>query len=548
MKLVIVGGVAGGASAAARARRLDEQAEILILERGEFVSFANCGLPYHIGGEIQQRDELLITTPETFQENFNIEARAGHEVTAIDRAARTVTVCEGASGREYYESYDKLVLSQGAAPVRLDLPGADHPRIFTLRTIPDIDQVKALVDGGATTAVVMGAGYIGLEGVEALRHRGLEVDLLELQNQVLPVMDAEMVGDLATHLKEHGVRLRLGTTATEFKDENGRVVLRLDNGEQLIADFVMMAVGVRPETGLAAAAGLTLGERGGVAVDEHQRTSDPDIYAAGDMVEVTDTVTGAAALIPLAGPANRQGRIAADHICGRDSAYTTTQGTAVVKVFDMAGALTGATESALQRAGRPFHKIYLWPFGHASYYPGTAQMHIKVLFDPGDGAILGAQIVGRDGMDKRIDVFAVAIRTGLTVFDLEHLELAYAPPYGSAKDPVNMAGFVGANILNGDVRFWFCEDYPEKTARGTIVDVRTKKEYKSGHIPGAVNIPLDETRTRIEELRGLTEPLFVYCLTGIRSYLVYRILVQSGCEEIFNLAGGWKTWESYNRR
>ncbi|MHB1391067.1 MAG: FAD-dependent oxidoreductase [Thermoleophilia bacterium] len=548
MKLVIVGGVAGGASAAARARRLDEQAEILILERGEFVSFANCGLPYHIGGEIQRRNDLLITTPDTFHENFNIQARPGHEVTAIDRAGRTVTVREAATGREYRETYDKLVLSQGAAPVRLDIPGADHPRIFTLRTIPDMDKVMALVDSGATTAVVMGAGYVGLEAVEALRHRGLAVDLLELQKQVLPVMDAEMVGDLAAHMTAHGVRLRLGTTANEFRDALGRVELVLDNGESVIADFVLMAVGVRPETGLAAATGLKLGERGGVAVDEHQRTSDPDIYAVGDMVEVTDTVTGAAALIPLAGPANRQGRIAADHICGRDSAYTTTQGTAVVKVFDMTAALTGATEAGLRRAGRPFHKIYLWPFGHASYYPGTDQMHVKVLFDPGDGAILGAQIVGRDGVDKRMDVFAVALRTGLTVFDLEHLELAYAPPYGSAKDPVNMAGFMGANVLNGDVRFWFCEDFPERTGDGTIVDVRTKKEFEAAHIPGAVHIPLDEARARVEEFRVLTGPLYVYCLTGIRSYLAYRILVQSGCEEVFNLAGGWKTWESYNRR
>lgn len=548
MKLVIVGGVAGGASAAARARRLNEQAEILILERGEFVSFANCGLPYRIGGEIERRDDLLIATARTFRENFNIEARTGHEVTAIDRAGKTVTVREAASGREYSEPYDKLILSQGAAPVRLDLPGADHPRIYALRTIPDMDQVKALVDGGAGTAVVMGAGYVGLETVEALRHRGLTVDLLELQYQVLPVMDAEMAGDLAAHLRQRGVRLRLGTTATAFKDAQGRVEVQLDNGETVIADFVLMAVGVRPETGLAAAAGLKLGQRGGVAVDEHLCTSDPDIYAAGDMVEVTDTVTGAAALIPLAGPANRQGRIAADHICGRDSSYTSTQGTAIVKVFDMTGALTGATETSLRRAGRPFHKIYLWPFGHASYYPGTDRMHIKVLFDPEDGSILGAQIVGHDGVDKRIDVFAVAIRTGLTVFDLEHLELAYAPPYGAAKDPVNMAAFVGANVLNGDARFWYCEDYPEKTAAGTIVDVRTKKEYEAGHIPGAVHIPIDEARARLDEFRQLPAPLYVYCLTGIRSYLVYRILVQSGCERVFNLAGGWKTWESYCRR
>lgn len=542
MKVVIVGGVAGGASAAARLRRLSEEAEIIILERGEYVSFANCGLPYHIGGEIKRRRDLLIATPELFREQFNIDVRTGHEVTAIDRGGRSVQVTERLTGREYDEPYDRLLLCQGAAPVRPALPGIDHPRIYSMRNIPDMDLVKKLVDGGAKTAVVVGAGYVGLEMVEALVHRGLKVDLVELQEQVLPILDPEMASDLRFHLEEKGVRVRLGTGVKVFHDVNGRVEIELADGQSVAADFVLMAIGVVPESGLAQAAGLETGARGSVRVDEHLRTSDPEIYAAGDMVEVTDTVTGERTNIPLAGPANRQGRIAADHICGRNSAYTTTQGTAIVKLFDLAAAITGASERTLRRTGIAFEKIYLHPFGHAVYYPGTEQMHAKVLFDPEDGRILGAQIVGFDGVDKRIDIFAVAVRMGMTVHDLEQLELAYAPPFGSAKDAINMAGFVGANVLNGDVRFWFAEDHPEKTAAGTVLDVRTRKEYEKGHIEGAVLIPLDELRSRLDEARRLAQPLYIYCLTGIRSYLAYRILDLNGFSELYNLAGGWKSF------
>lgn len=548
MKIVIVGGVAGGASAAARARRLNEDAEIVILERGEYVSFANCGLPYHIGGGISRRRDLLIATPESFHSQFAIDVRVGHEVMHIDRDNKSVRVLEHSSGRDYEESYDKLILSQGASAIRPQLPGIDHPRIFALRNIPDMDSIMELIGDGAKTAMVTGAGYVGLEMVEALARRGLDVNLVELQDQVLPVLDRELASDLLLHLEMKGVKVHLETAAREFSDSMGRVEVLLDDDTAIIADFVIMAVGVRPETGLAREAGLELGQSGGVKVDEHMRTSDADIYAAGDMVEVTDTVTGQAANIPLAGPANRQGRIAADHVSGRTSSYTSTQGTAVVKVFDMTAAISGASEKVLLRAGIPYEKIFLHPFGHAAYYPGTAQMHTKVLFDPADGRLLGAQIVGRDGVDKRMDVFAVAVRMGMTVFDLEHLELSYAPPYGSAKDPVNMAGFVGANILNGDVRFWFAEDHPGKTASGTVVDVRTPKEFAAGRLAGAVNIPLDDIRARIDEFRQIPEPHYIYCLTGIRSYLAYRILDMNGFTDIYNLAGGWKTFISCHRQ
>lgn len=550
MKIVIVGGVAGGASAAARARRLSEDAEIIILERDEYVSFANCGLPYHIGGEIQDRDALLLQTPESLKTSLNLDVRTGHEVLAIDRDGKSIQVRTRATGEEYTESYDKLVLCQGANPVRPPLPGIDHPRLFTLRNIPDMDAIKAVVDQGAFSAVVIGGGYIGMEIAEALRHRAVKVDLVEMLPQVMPPLDAEMARDLAYHMESYGVNLHLGVTAQSFTDVGGQIQTELSDGTQLLADLVVMAVGVRPASSLAHQAGLAIGNRGGIKVDEHMRTSDPDIYAAGDMVEVTDTVTGEPTVIPLAGPANRQGRIVADHIFGRDSAYQSTQGTAVLKVFDMTGGCTGASEKLLQRLHRPYRKIYIHPSGHAGYYPGTAPMHLKLLFAPGDGRILGAQIVGYDGVDKRLDVFATAIRAGMTVYDLEYLELAYAPPYGSAKDPVNMAGFVGSNLLRGDVDFWYAEEYPERTVSGTIIDVRSPEEFAAWHMPEAINIPVGELRDGLADklpTGDLHHPLFVYCRVGFRSYLAYRILRQSGYDNVQTLAGGSKTFMSYNR-
>jgi NADPH-dependent 2,4-dienoyl-CoA reductase/sulfur reductase-like enzyme/rhodanese-related sulfurtransferase len=561
MKTVIVGGVAAGMSTAARLRRLDEHAEIVVLERDRYVSYANCGLPYHIGGEIAERDKLLIVTPDHLRTTLAIDVRTGHEVIAIDRTAKSVTVrvadwvggqLDGGKHRLYTESYDTLVLGLGGETVHLAVEGSDHPRIFTLHTIPDMDRIKAQVDRGAHRAVVIGASYIGVEMVEALRRRGLSVHLVELQDQVMPLLDAEMAAELRYHMEYHGVGVHTGTATREFADIEGRVRVSLANGETLLADLVIMAVGVRPAAGLARASGLELGPRGGLKVDANMRTSDPNIYAAGDMVEVVDTVTSEPAIIALAGPANRQGRIVANNIAGRegqDSSYTTTQGTAIVRAFDLVGAITGASEKALQRTGRPYRKVYLHPSSHAGYYPGASPMHIKLLFAPDDGKLLGAQIVGFDGVDKRIDVLATALRAGMTVYDLEQLELAYAPPYGSAKDPINVAGFIAANLLRGDVAFWYSENYPQDTAGALIVDVRGQHEYDEWHIEGALHFPLPELRDRLEELRGLAgeRRVLLYCTVGFRSYLAYRILVQRGFTGVATLAGGGQTFAGYHR-
>lgn len=545
MKIVVVGGVAAGASAAARARRLDESAQIVILEKGRHVSFANCGLPYHVGGAIKERDGLLLQTPQSLKASLNLDVRVGHEVKSVDRAARLVHVQEVESGREYDEAYDVLVLCPGATPVRPDLAGIDHPRVMVLRNISDMDRIKAAVDRGARRAVIIGGGYIGIEMAENLRERGLEVDLVELVDQIIPPLDREMARDLEVHLRMHGVNLHLGTAAAAFKDDDGGIRVELTNNTTLVADLVILSVGVRPDVTLAKQAGLALGPRGGIKVDAHLKTSDPHIYAAGDAVEVVDTVTGEPMLIPLAGPANRQGRIVAENICGRDTTYESTQGTAVVKVFDMTGGGTGAAEKTLKKLGRPYRKVYLHPSGHAGYYPGTAPMHIKVLFAPDTGRLLGAQVVGYDGVDKRLDVFATALRAGLRVQDLQSLELAYAPPYGSAKDPVNMAGFLGTNVLKGDVVFWYPEDFPTKTSEGAIVDVRSPQEYETWHIPGAVNIPLAKLRGSLDRVPR-DRPVYVYCKVGFRSYLAYRILKQHGFDKLYTLAGGTLTFCSYH--
>jgi len=540
MKVVIVGGVAAGMSAAARLRRLDETAEIVVFERDEYVSFANCGLPYHIGGEIAERDDLLVVTPERLERQLNISVHTCHEVTKIDRDQHLVRVVDRRQGRTFQESWDKLILAQGAAPMRPPLPGIDLPRIFTLRNIADMDAIKQTVDGGASTAIVIGGGYIGVETAEAFRNRGLKVYLVELQDEILPPLDHEMDRALIFHMEQQGVGLLLGRRAESFRDVDGEVEVRLDDGSAIQGDLVVLAMGVRSESSLANESGLEVGERGGLKVDQHMRTSDPDIYAAGDMVEVTDTVTGDQAIVALAGPANRQGRIVADHICGRPSAYTTTQGTSVVKVFEMTAGGTGATERTLERTGQPFKKAYVHHNGHAGYYPGTHPMHLKLLFAPDDGRILGAQIVGVDGVDKRIDVIAVALRAGMNVFDLEHLELAYAPPYGAAKDPVNMAGFVASNILRGDLEQWHAEDYPDRTD-GSVIDVRTPREYEDWHIEEAINVPLGELRQRLGEF-DRSEAAYVYCKSGFRGYLAYRILKQNGFEKAKNLSGGLQTF------
>ena len=548
-RVVVVGGVAGGMSAAARLRRLDEHAEIIVLEQDDYVSFANCGLPYHIGGEIADRGALLLQTPASLAESLALDVRTGHEVTAIDRAAKQVRVLDRATGRAYQERFDRLVLATGAAPLKPRLPGVDHPRIFTLRSIPNMDAIKAVVDSGARSAVVVGGGYIGLEIAEAFRYRGLEVTLVEAAEHVMAVLDAEMSSEIEDHLEANGVRLHLATTAQGFAaGPDDSVVVDLGEAGSAVADLVVMAVGVRPESALASAAGLETDDRGAIVVNEHQQTSDPAIYAVGDAVLVRDTVTGECIVVPLAGPANRQGRIAADHIVrggGRSARYTSTQGTGVVKVFEMTAAMTGANEKALQRVGRPYGKVYLHPSGHATYYPGTAPMHVKVLFDPADGRVLGAQAAGWDGVDKRIDVFAVAIRAGMTVEDLEELELAYAPPYGSAKDPVNMAGFQAANVIRGDLRLWHADEWERLPPNALILDVRSPEEHARWCLPGSTLIPLKQLRARLAELPK-DRPIYAYCRSGFRSYLAYRLLAQSG-HDVRSLSGGELTFRAVHR-
>lgn len=539
-KIVIVGGVAGGASAAARARRLDEHAEIILLERGPDISFANCGLPYHIGGTIAEREKLLVTTPEAMRAKFNLDIRTRNEVTAIDREAKSVTIKNLETGESYTESYDALILSPGAAPFRPPITGVDHEKVMTLRNLQDMDRIKEALEGNQRAAVI-GGGYIGLEMAEALRERQIETTLIELAPQVMGPADPEMATMLHQELRLFGVNLKLETSVTSFEEAEEGITLVLSDGDRLAVDLAILAIGVKPENGLATAAGLEQGKTGGILVNDHMQTSDPAIYAVGDAVEVTDFVTGQPALIPLAGPANRQGRIAADHIFGRKSAYKKTQGTAICKVFNLAIGMTGLSEKAAKRAGIAYEKIYVHPASHASYYPGAHPLSLKLLFDPENGKVLGAQAVGADGIDKRIDVLAVAIRAGLTVYDLEELELSYAPPFGSAKDPINYAGFVAANILRGDVQLFHVEQAcaPDEEKQ-LLLDVRNPEEVASGTIPGAVNLPLGQLRDRLDELDKEKE-LLVFCQVGLRGYLACRLLEQHGFK-CRNLTGGYKTY------
>ncbi len=540
-RIVIVGGVAGGASAAARARRLSEEAEIILVERGDHISFANCGLPYHIGGQIQDRSRLLVQTPEAMTKRFAIDVRVKSDVTQIDRNAKTVTIMDLTTREQYNQAYDELILSPGAAPVRPSMPGADLACVCTLRTLNDMDAIKALVDQeGCDRAVVVGGGYIGLEMTEALVERGLKVSLVELASQVMAPVDPEMAAPVHQELALHGVDLHLGVGVTEIQDKTSHVAVQTSDGKSLDADLVIMAVGVRPEVTLAKQSGLTLGPRGGFCVNEYMQTNDPHIYAVGDAVEVNDLVGGFETLIPLAGPANRQGRIAADHSFGRHSTYKKTQGTAICKVFNLAVACTGLNEKTLEKNGADYEKVYVHPASHAGYYPGAAQMSLKLLFDPQKGAILGAQAVGTDGVDKRMDVLAVALRAGLTVFDLQDLELCYAPPYGSAKDPVNYAGFVAANVIQGDVALCHSQDVLNPKKNQILLDVRTPSEVQAGTLPGSINIPIDDLRQRLNEL-DKTKEILVFCQVGLRGYLACRILTQHGFLAR-NLTGGYKTF------
>ncbi|NPV80672.1 MAG: FAD-dependent oxidoreductase [Firmicutes bacterium] len=579
-KVLIVGGVAGGASAAARLRRIDEEAEIIVFEKGGYISYANCGLPYYIGGVIKDRKKLLVQTPETMKARFNIDIRTQNEVTGIDRAQKRVRVKDHKTGREYYEAYDKLVLSPGARPIKPGFPGIDLPTIFTLRDIPDTDRIKDFIDSRKPgTAVVVGGGFIGLEAAENLYNQGIEVSIVEMAPQVMLSLDPEMAAIVHNYLRDKDVKLYLGDGVKGFyiknddygngsgngnedreKDGDGdgdggagtraavnnKTIVELCSGRRIETDMVILAIGVRPDVTLAKDAGLEIGERGGIAVNEYLETSDPDIYAIGDAIEVTDFTTGRRIPIPLAGPANKQGRIVADNICGRKQKYAGTQGTAIVKVFDLVVATTGGNEKTLRELGRPCISSIIHPASHAGYYPGGVPISLKIVFAP-DGLLLGAQAVGRDGVDKRIDVLATAIRFGKSVFDLQELELAYAPPYSSAKDPVNMAGYVAGNILNGDVDIIHCNEIEGLDRdRTLLLDVREPFECQMGVIEGSVNIPLDQLRGRLQELPR-DKDIVVYCQVGLRAYLACRILMQHGFKHVKNLSGGWRTYQAVMR-
>jgi NADPH-dependent 2,4-dienoyl-CoA reductase/sulfur reductase-like enzyme/rhodanese-related sulfurtransferase len=543
MKLVIVGGVAGGASAAARARRLSETAEIVVFERGPDVSFANCGLPYYVGGTISERDRLVLMTPQRFREWFALDVRTRSEVMSIDRTAKTVRVRDHAADREYVEPYDKLILAPGAAPLKPPIPGVDLPGVFTLRDLSDVDRIVARMHQGAKRVVVVGAGFIGLELAENFVHRGFETTVVELQDQVMPPFDKEMTTPILATLREHGVRVLLSLSAKAFESAGSAISVVLSDGSVVPADIVVLGVGVRPENKLAIDAGLDVGPRGGIRTDDHMRTNDPDIFAVGDAIETTDVVHGGRTQVPLGGPANRQGRIAADNAMGRDSRYRGTQGTAVVGVFGLTAAMTGMSEKALVRERMPYQRIYVHPLNHAGYYPGAERMHLKLLFEPGSGRVLGAMAVGGAGVDKRIDVIAMAIQSGMTVFDLEEVELCYAPQFGSAKDAVNMAGFVAAGTLRGDhpqIEIDAIMTLPE-TDRPLLVDVRNPGEVAKGAIPGAINIPLGQLRDRLGDLPN-DRHIACYCQVGQRGYVATRVLLQRGFQAA-NVDGGYEAYK-----
>ncbi|MGL5551526.1 MAG: FAD-dependent oxidoreductase, partial [Plesiomonas shigelloides] len=528
-KIVIVGGVAGGASAAARARRVSEQAQIIMLERGEYISFANCGLPYHIGGTIPERQSLLLQTPESFKRRFNVEVRVRHEVMSIDREAKQLTVRNLQTGETYQESYDKLLLSPGASPIRPPIPGFNNSKVLTLRNVPDMDKIiAALTTLSRQHVTVVGGGFIGLEVAEALRERQIPVTLLELAPQVMTSLDEDMAGFLHQELVNHGIDLRLRTGLSAVEEQGDSLLLQLSDGQRLETGLVIAAIGVSPDTQLARQAGLELGARGGIQVSDTMQTSDPDIYAVGDAVETRHLVTGQAGLIPLAGPANRQGRMAADNMLGHSEQYRGTQGTAICKIFTLAAASTGLSERLTHNNGFNIEAVHVHTGSHAGYYPGAHPVSLKLIYEVPSGRLLGAQAVGRDGIDKRIDVLAVALRAGMSVYDLQHLELTYAPPFGSAKDAINQAAFVATNQLKGDVAVCHPADILNPTAEQFLLDVRNPAELTNiGAIPGAMNIPVDDLRQRLHELPQDKE-ILVICQSGLRGTVACRILQHHG--------------------
>ncbi len=540
MKTIIIGGVAGGASAAARLRRLDEKAEIIILEKGEFVSFANCGLPYYIGGEITDREELTLQTPESFKARFNIDVRIFNEAVKINPEENTITIKNLQNGESYTEKYDNLILSPGAEPIIPNIKGIESANVFTLRNIPDTLKIKHYIDTEKPeSAVVIGGGYIGVEMAENLAKSGLDVSIVELADHLIAPLDFDMAADVHRYIKEKGIKLFLNNGVTAF--EHNRILLQ--KGE-INADMVIMSVGVRPETAIAKACGIETNSRGSIIVDSKMHTNIPNIYAVGDAVEIKNFITNAPSFIPLAGPANKQGRIAADNIAGYESEYTGTQGSAVLKLFDMTVATTGLNEKSAQLSKIDYDKVYIYSSSHASYYPNGNMMSIKALWDKKSLKIIGAQITGFDGVDKRMDVIASAIRFGGKITDLTQLELCYAPPFSSAKDPVNMLGFTAENIISGKIKqfFWNEVETLPRDNSVTLLDVRTVTEFKRGKIDGFINIPLDSLRARIDEIPK-DKPVYVHCHSGLRSYIACRILQGNGYD-CYNLAGGWRLYES----
>ncbi len=541
MKVVIVGGVAGGATAAARIRRLDEQAEIIVFERSGYVSYANCGLPYYLGGTILDPEELTLQTPESFYSRFRVQMKVRHEVTAIHPLRKTVSVRNLESGEAWEESYDKLLLSPGAKPTQPRLPGVGMEKLFTLRTVEDTLRIKAYInENRPRSAVLAGGGFISLEVAENLRELGMDVTIVQRPRQLMNPFDSDMAAFIHAQMRSHGIRLALGHTVEGFSERDGGVDVLLKDAPPLHADMVVLAIGVTPESDLARDAGLALGIKGSILVNDRMETSVADIYAVGDAVQVQHFVTGSDTLISLAGPANKQGRIAADNICGGDSRYQGSQGSSVIKIFDLTAAATGINEAAARKAGIPFDKVILSPMSHASYYPGGKVMTMKVLFEKETYRLLGVQIVGYDGVDKRIDVLATAIRAGLKATELKDLELAYAPPYSSAKDPVNMAGFMIDNLKNGIVKQWYLEDTLPENA--TWLDTRTGGEYRRGHIEGFINIPVDTLRQRLDEL-DRSKPVYVICQSGLRGYIASRILMGNGFDT-YNFAGGYRFYDA----
>jgi len=547
MKVVIIGGVAGGASCAARLRRLDEKAEIILLERGDYISYANCGLPYHVGGVIESRNELLLQTPEAMKQQFRIDVRVRNEVIAIDREQKVVTVKRLSDGETYKESYDVLVLSTGSSPLRPPIPGIESERIQTLWTVSDTDRIRDLIKKqNVQSAAVIGGGFIGLEMAENLRLLGLNVSLIEMQDQVMAPMDYEMAQLLHENIVQNGVKLHLSDGVSSFKEESGQISIILNSGNVVSAEMVILSIGVRPNGELAKAAGLQVNTRGGIIVDKHLRTSDPSIYAVGDVIEVNDFVFGEPTMVPLAGPANKQGRIAADNIAGGQETYEASQGTSVAKVFDLTAASTGANEKTLQKRGlkrgTDYESVIISQNSHATYYPGATLMTLKLLFSMDGKKLFGAQIVGRDSVDKRIDTLAVAIRLGGGVKELTELELAYAPPYSSAKDPVNMLGFVAQNVLKGLVRFapW---NVIETENDAVLLDVRDSVGNTMYTIPGSIHIPLGNLREKLDSL-DTNKPIVILCRIGVRAYNAARILAQHGFTDVRVYPGGTHFYQS----